>query len=70
MLFTGRVQRCSGARGTVLAIPDNFEAFFWRLDGVGAAREGETVRFAVGFSAQGAEAKLSRVKVSDRLAAR
>lgn len=70
MIFTGRVQRYSGARGTVLAIPDNFEAFFWRLDGIGAAREGETVRFTVGFSAQGAEAKLLRVKVSDRLAAR
>jgi hypothetical protein len=70
MLFTGRVQRYFGARGTILAIPDNFEAFFWRLDGAGAVREGETVRFTVGFSAQGAEAKLLRVKVSGRLAAR
>jgi tetratricopeptide (TPR) repeat protein len=69
-MFTGRIQRYSGARGTILAIPDNFEAFFWRIEGAGSAREGETVRFTVSFSAQGAEAKLSKVKVSDRLTVR
>jgi tetratricopeptide (TPR) repeat protein len=70
MMFTGRIQRYTGARGTILAIPDNFEAFFWRIEGAGSAREGETFRFTVSFSAQGAEAKLLKVKVTDRLTAR
>jgi hypothetical protein len=70
MMFTGRIQRYTGARGTILAIPDNFEAFFWRIEGAGSAREGEIVRFTVSFSAQGAEAKLLKVKVTDRLTAR
>lgn len=69
-LFTGRIERYTGARGTIMAIPENFIAFFWRTDGVGSPREGETVRFTVGFSAQGAEAKLAKVRVSDRLAIR
>jgi tetratricopeptide (TPR) repeat protein len=69
-LFTGRIGRYTGARGTILAIPENFTAFFWRSDGAGSPREGETVRFTVAFSAQGAEAKLAKVRVSDRLAMR
>ena len=69
-LFTGRIERYTGARGTIMAIPENFIAFFWRTDGVGSPREGDTVRFTVGFSAQGAEAKLAKVRVSDRLAIR
>jgi len=67
--FTGRVERYTGARGTILAIPENFQAFFWRIEGAGSAREGETVRFTVGFSAQGAEARLVNVRVSGRLTA-
>ena len=69
-IFTGKVERYSGARGTVLSVPENFRASFWRTDGPAAPAENETVRFSVGFSAQGAEAKLMKVRVAERLVQR
>ena len=69
-IFTGRVERYSGARGTVLSVPENFRASFWRTDGPAAPAENETVRFSVGFSAQGVEAKLMKVRIAERLVQR
>jgi len=33
VIFEGKVKRISGARGIVIAIPDDFEAYFWRSTG-------------------------------------
>lgn len=55
--FEGKVKRIAGARGTVVAIPDNFEATFWRSTRTSLLREGNDVQFSVGFSSQGAFAR-------------
>ena len=57
LVFEGKVKRIAGARGTVVAIPDNFEASFWRSTGTSLLREGNDVQFSVGFSSQGAFAR-------------
>jgi tetratricopeptide (TPR) repeat protein len=57
IVFEGKVKRLAGASGTVVAIPDNFEAGFWRSTGTSLLREGNDVRFTVGFSSQGAVAR-------------
>lgn len=55
--FEGKIKRLAGARGTVIAIPQNFEAFFWRSTGTSLLREGNDVQFTVGFNAMGAVAR-------------
>lgn len=71
LVFTGRIEKFAGARGTMLAIPENFPVQFWRtsLDG-NSLREGDAVKFTVGFTAQGAEAKIVNVRIPDRLSTR
>jgi tetratricopeptide (TPR) repeat protein len=56
-VFQGRISRIAGAKGVVLAIPQNFEAFFWRTTGTSLLREGDEVRFTVGFNAHGPVAR-------------
>jgi tetratricopeptide (TPR) repeat protein len=52
--FHGRVKCMRGAMGIVLAIPENFEAAFWRnRTSVASLLQGSPVRFYVGFSAKG-----------------
>lgn len=60
-VFTGRVRRLRGATGYVLAVPQNFEAFFWRTKNeLDSLREGDTVKFTVRFSAFGPSAWIER----------
>jgi len=56
-VFEGRISRLAGAIGIVTAIPDNFEAIFWRTTGTSLLRERNSVEFTVGFSTQGAIAR-------------
>jgi hypothetical protein len=57
--FKGRVRAIRGAAAFVLAIPENFEAFFWRTrNNLQDLREGDSVRFTVGFNAMGPTAKI------------
>ena len=57
MSFEGKVKRLAGAIGVVVAVPENFEAFYWRTTGTSLLREGDDVRFTVGFNSQGAVAR-------------
>jgi tetratricopeptide (TPR) repeat protein len=57
IVFEGKVKRLAGATGTIVAVPENFEAFFWRSTGTSLLREGNDIRFTVGFNAQGAVAR-------------
>jgi len=57
IVFEGRVRRLAGLLGFVLAIPENFEAFFWRSTGTSLLRERNNVQFTVGFNTQGAVAR-------------
>ncbi len=57
IVFEGKVGRLAGGIGFVIAIPDNFEAFFWRSTGTSLLREGNSVEFTIAFNAQGAVAK-------------
>jgi hypothetical protein len=67
-VFTGKIESFAGARGTIVAVPENFRVFFWRTaKGANTQREGDTVKFNVTFSAQGAEAKILNVRVPDKL---
>jgi Flp pilus assembly protein TadD len=71
VVFTGKIQRLQGARGRILAIPGNFEVSFWRTsEATKRLREGETVRFQVGFTANGPEARIANIKISDRFLTR
>ena len=55
IVFNGIVKKIRGSGGVVLAIPKNFEAFFWRGNTrLMSLREGDSVRFTVGFNALGA----------------
>jgi len=56
LVFDGRVARLAGAMGFVIAIPNNFEAFFWRTTRTSLLRERNNVEFTVGFNTQGAVA--------------
>lgn len=56
-LFEGRVARLQGAIGTVVAIPENFQAFFWRSTGTSLLRDQDQLTFSVGFNTQGAVAR-------------
>jgi tetratricopeptide (TPR) repeat protein len=66
--FLGKVQTLKGARGLILAVPENFEVEFWRTsETTKNLREGESVRFQVNFTANGPEAKVANIKLSSRL---
>jgi tetratricopeptide (TPR) repeat protein len=68
VVFTGKIQPFKGAKGVILAVPENFEVSFWRtFEPTKGLREGESVRFQVGFTANGPEAKIANIKVSGRL---
>jgi tetratricopeptide (TPR) repeat protein len=70
-VFSGTIDRFVGARGRILAIPENFHVHFWRDSRTANnQREGGTVRFTVGFTAQGPEARIMNVQVPDRLTTR
>lgn len=57
-IFAGKVWSISGASGYVMAVPQNFRAFFWRTDASLGLRENDDVRFSVGFNAFGALAHI------------
>ncbi|OWK42234.1 hypothetical protein FRUB_04312 [Fimbriiglobus ruber] len=57
IVFDGIIRRIRGGGGTVMAVPRNFEAFFWRSSNrLMALREGDKVKFTVGFNTKGAVA--------------
>jgi tetratricopeptide (TPR) repeat protein len=58
VVFVGKIVKITGAKGTVLAIPQNFEALFWRSTATSLYREGDEVRFTVAFNAYGASARV------------
>ncbi len=53
--FEGVIKKAAGAVATVVAVPQNFTALFWRNQNrLLNLREGDKVKFRVGFSARGA----------------
>lgn len=67
-VFEGKIDTFAGAKGTIVAVPENFRVFFWRTaKGANTQREGDRVKFNVVFSAQGAEAKILNVRVPSKL---
>jgi tetratricopeptide (TPR) repeat protein len=59
VVFSGRVRAIRGAAAFVLAIPQNFEAFFWRTRSrLQNLREGDSVQFVLGFNALGPTARI------------
>jgi Flp pilus assembly protein TadD len=59
VVFSGKVKNLKGAVGFAIAIPENFEAKFWRTSSrLSDLRENEPVKFKVGFSAHGAMAQI------------
>ena len=59
VLFSGRVKSVQGSAAYVVAIPEGFEAFFWKTrPELSGLREGDPVDFAVGFNAYGAVAHI------------
>lgn len=60
--FLGRINRMAGAGAFVLAVPENFEAFFWRRTGDTATLvKGDEIKFYVGFNCRGALAEIIEV---------
>jgi len=60
-VFAGVVSKIKGAMATARAIPENFEANFWRQYGLNASlTEGESIEFNVGFNTHGARADVFR----------
>jgi tetratricopeptide (TPR) repeat protein len=63
MRFNGKIKAIKGATGFAIAIPENFEAQFWRNQGnLLNLREGQLINFGVGFNAFGALALDIRAK--------
>jgi len=59
--FSGRVIRLGGSIGFVEAIPEGFEAAYWRHHGINQGlAENSEVQFSVGFSTFGARANIVR----------
>ncbi len=53
-IFSGRIKSIRGVSGWALAIPQNFEAFFWRnVSQISKLNEGDAIKFYVGFNAHG-----------------
>jgi tetratricopeptide (TPR) repeat protein len=60
IVFSGKVKAIRGAAAFALAIPQNFEAFFWRNQAnLTALREGDAIRFTVGFNGHGPIARIA-----------
>jgi len=60
--FAGKVSQIAGAGGFVIAVPENFQAYFWRRTGDTASlAKGDSVGFYVGFNCRGAVAKIIEV---------
>ena len=58
-VFSGKVKSLQGASAYVLAVPTNFEAFFWRTESwLAELREGDPVQFQIGFNAFGPNAHI------------
>ncbi len=51
--FSGKVKSIRGLTAYAIAIPNNFEAFFWRSNKLFDLHEGDPVKFTVGFNAFG-----------------
>jgi hypothetical protein len=50
-----------GGTATALAIPENFEAFFWRTETwIAQLAENDSIEFQVGFNGLGPSAKVLR----------
>lgn len=57
LTFSGRVSRVTGSAAFVIAIPQNFSAFFWRnRAGLADLQEGDPVTFQVAFNDRGSVA--------------
>ena len=58
--FYGKVSHIHGGGAFVQAVPENFEAFYWRQYGINADLvEGDEVEFFVGFNSYGPRAYIS-----------
>ena len=58
-VFSGKVKEIRGSSARTIAIPEGFEAFFWRTRSqLTNLREGDPVKFTVGFNAQGPTADI------------
>jgi hypothetical protein len=58
-IFSGKVRRISGGTAVAEAVPEGFEAFFWRTETwVAELRVGDPIQFQVGFNAFGPIAKV------------
>lgn len=58
-VFSGKVKAIRGSTARTIAIPEGFEAFFWRTRSqLSNLREGDPVTFTVGFNAQGPTADI------------
>jgi hypothetical protein len=62
-VFTGRVKSIRSGTAVALAVPENFDAFFWRTRSeLSGLRVGDDISFDVGFNAHGAIADRVRPK--------
>jgi tetratricopeptide (TPR) repeat protein len=60
-VFSGVVKTTKGVTATLIATPENFEAICWQTQvGPEQLRVGDKVKFAVAFSAFGAQARITR----------
>ena len=53
IMFSGKVKAIRGLSAYAIAIPNNFEVFFWRSGNLFELHEGDPVSFTVGFNAFG-----------------
>lgn len=59
IIFSGKVKKIVGAAAYAIAVPDNFEAFFYRtIASLSKLKEGDQIKFWVGFNAYGPTAKI------------
>lgn len=60
-IFSGKVARITSGVGFVIAVPQNFEALYWRNEpGAGGLRVGDSIRFTVSFGLRGPRAHIIR----------
>lgn len=58
-VFAGKVKEIRGGMGFAIAVPENFTAMFWRTRGwLAELKQHDSVKFAIGFSAQGPRADI------------
>jgi hypothetical protein len=60
-VFGGRIKSIQGPGAWVQAVPDNFDVFFWRVHALGNLKQGDNVRFKVGFNALGPYAMILKM---------